>query len=214
MWTVFDNLWDWESEVHQQVLKLITENLLHVYIIKMFLDSANQKNYMYWSMVEIKWPNLQGYSSRSSSHHYLFATCMFHCMIPKLIPHDGLQDTSMNKDCIEYIVTSFHREFDLPWEVDASKGPARSSRPGRSRWFSEDPSALLYSNIASIVFMVLLYAWVLQYSLYCIAVDVLFFSVQLPILRISSKFRITSVQAFKKFQWYMCKLMFWCCLYL
>lgn len=139
MWTVFDNLWDWESEVHQQVLKLITENLLHVYIIKMFLDSANQKNYMYWSMVEIKWPNLQGYSSRSSSHHYLFATCMFHCMIPKLIPHDGLQDTSMNKDCIEYIVTSFHREFDLPWEVDASKGPARSSRPGRSRWFSEDP---------------------------------------------------------------------------
>lgn len=24
-------------------------------------------------------------------------------------------------------------EFDLPWEVDASKGPARSSRPGRSR---------------------------------------------------------------------------------
>lgn len=48
--------------------------------------------------------------------------------------------------------------------------------------------------------MVLLYAWVLQYSLYCIAVDVLFFfSVQLPILRISSKFRITSVQAFKSF---------------
>lgn len=131
MWTVFDNLWDWESEVHQQVLKLITENLLHVYIIKMFLDSANHKNYMYWSMVE--------YSSRSSSHHYLFATCMFHCMIPKLVPHDGLQDTSVNKDCIEFIVLFFNREFDLPWEVDASKGPARSSRPGRSRWFSEDP---------------------------------------------------------------------------
>lgn len=125
-------------------------------------------------LVEIK-PNLQGYSCRSSSHHYLFATCMFHCMVPKLIPHDGLQDTSMNKDCIECIVLFFNREFDLPWEVDASKGPARSSRPGRSRWFSEDPSALLYSNIASIVFMVLLYAWVLQYSLYCIAVDALFF---------------------------------------
>lgn len=174
MWTVFDNIGNWESEVYQQVLKLITENLLHVYIIKMFINSAHQKNYMYWSMVEIK-PNLQGYSCRSSSHHYLFATCMFHCMVPKLIPHDGLQDTSMNKDCIECIVLFFNREFDLPWEVDASKGPARSSRPGRSRWFSEDPSALLYSNIASIVFMVLLYAWVWQYSLYCIAVDVLFF---------------------------------------
>lgn len=37
------------------------------------------------------------------------------------------------------------------------------------------PSPLLYSNIASIVFIVLLYAWVLQYSLYCIAVDALFF---------------------------------------
>lgn len=123
MWTVFDNLWDWESEVHQQVLKLITENLLHV---KLHV------------LVEIK-PNLQGYSCRSSSHHYLFATCMFHCMVPKLIPHDGLQDTSMNKDCIECIVLFFNREFDLPWEVDASKGPARSSRPGRSRWFSEDP---------------------------------------------------------------------------
>lgn len=33
-WTVFDNLWDWESEVHQQVLKLITENWLYAYMIK------------------------------------------------------------------------------------------------------------------------------------------------------------------------------------
>lgn len=54
------------------------------------------------------------------------------------------------------------------------------------------------------------------YSTVCIVLLLMycFFSVQLPILRISSKFRITSVQAFKKFQWYTCKLMFWCCLYL
>lgn len=81
--------------------------------------------------------------------------------------------------------------------VRAMPDPRGLVAPGDS---ARTPSPLLYSNIASIVFMVLLYAWVLQYSLYCIAVDVLFFSVQLPILRISSKFRITSVQAFKKFQ--------------
>lgn len=40
---------------------------------------------------------------------------------------------------MEFIVLFYNREFDLPWEVDASKGHARSSRPGRSRWFSEDP---------------------------------------------------------------------------
>lgn len=149
----------------------------------------------------------------------IYLLAMFHCMIFRLYCLTDYKIrlfvyTFVNEDCMEFIVLFYNREFDLPWEVDASKGPARSSRPGRSRWFSEDPSALLYSNIASIVFMVLLYDWVLQYSLYCIAIDVLFFSVQLPILRISSKFRITSVQAFKKFQWYMCKLMFWCCLYL
>lgn len=33
-------------------------------------------------MVEIKWPNIQGYLIRSSSHHDLSA--MFHCMIFKL----------------------------------------------------------------------------------------------------------------------------------
>lgn len=111
--------------------------------------------------------------------------------------------TFVNEDCIEFIVLFFNREFDLPWEVDASKGHARSSRPGRSRWFSEDPSALLYSNIASIVFMVLLYARVLQYSLYCIAVDVLFFfctttyfsefpvSLELPLYKLLKSFSDT-----------------------
>lgn len=144
---------------------------------------------------------------------------MFHCMIFKLY---CLTDYNIDYLCTHLwmrIVWSLlfcsiteSLTFRGKWmPVRALPDPRGLVAPGDS---ARTPSPLLYSNIASIVFMVLLYAWVLQYSLYCIAVDVLFFSVQLPILRISSKFRITSVQAFKKFQWYMCKLMFWCCLYL
>lgn len=135
----------------------------------------------------------------------IYLLAMFHCMIFRLycLTDYKIDYLCTNENCIEFIVLFYNREFDLPWEVEASKGPARSSRPGRSRWFSEDPSALLYSNIASIVFMVLLYAWVLQYSLYCIADDALFFflynylfsefpvSLELPLYKLLKSFSDT-----------------------
>lgn len=148
---------------------------------------------------------------------------MFHCMIFKLY---CLMDykirlfvyTFVNEDCMEFIVLFYNREFDLPWEVDASKGHARSSRPGRSRWFSEDPfpPPLLqhcqYCVHGSTVCpgvtvqLVLYCRWCTVFFLYNYLFSEFPVSLELPLYKLLKSFSDTCHN--------MCKLMFWCCLYL
>lgn len=171
-------------------------------------------------MVEIKWPNIQGYSIRSSSRHNLSA--MFHCMIFRLYCVTDYK--------IDYLCT--HLWMRIVWSLlfcsitesltfrgkwmpvralpdprglvapgDSARTPPPSSTPTLPvlcSWFYCMPGC--YST-ACIVLLLMHCFFLYNYLFSEFPV-----SLELPLYKLLKSFSDTCHN--------MCKLMFWCCLYL